>query len=77
MQVVHGYRNGKNPKQRVVSTMGRYDESRYLNVQEILRDMQRLKRMQEVISEINDPAVPPDTGHNRKFSLRWSCKTGR
>jgi len=57
MQVVHSYHvSGKHSRQRVISTLGRYDEKKYLQVQQILHDMQRLERIREVIIEINNPA---------------------
>jgi len=61
MQIVHGYRKGKNTRQLVISTLGRYDEKNYRYIQEIVRDMQRLDRFQEVINEINNHAILPNT----------------
>ncbi len=71
MQIAHNcYVSGGYPRQRVISSLGRYDEDRYRQIQDILRDMQKLKRMQEVIDEIKnlqysqvwDPAASLDCG---------------
>jgi len=78
MQVVHSYHvSGQHPKHRVISTLGRYDEELYLTAKHILRDMQRLERVQEVISEINDPAaIFPGKGHYRKTNFQRVGKKG-
>jgi len=77
IQVVHSYYvRGKCPSQQVISSLGRYDEDRYLQIQEILRDMQPLKRMQEVVNEIKNPPVLPGAGCCRRFNLRPSAKKG-
>jgi hypothetical protein len=72
MQVVHSYRNGKNLRQLVVSTLGRYDEERYRHIKEILIDMQQLNRFQRIISEINNPSNLP----SHDFSFRRYSKKG-
>ncbi len=70
MQVVHSrYVSGGCPSQLLVSSLGRYDEDRYRQIQEILRDMQQLQRMQEVVNEIKNPPILPGTGSFRKVSL--------
>ncbi len=78
MQVVHSYHlSGKYSRQRVISTLGRYDEKKYLQVQQILRDMQRLERVREVISEINNPASFTGKGPCRKSGFQRAGKKGR
>jgi hypothetical protein len=70
MQVAHScYVSGQYPRQKIVSTLGRYDEDRYRQIQEILRDMQPLKRMQEVVNEIKNHPVLPGAGCCRRFRL--------
>ncbi|AFV12196.1 hypothetical protein Tph_c20020 [Thermacetogenium phaeum DSM 12270] len=45
MQVVHNYYvSGEYPRQQVISSLGRHDEDHYRQIQDILRDMQKLKR---------------------------------
>ena len=75
MQVVHShYVSGGCPSQQLVSSLGRYDEDRYREIQDILWDMQQLKRMQEVVKEIKNPPVLPGAGCCLRFSLRPSAK---
>ena len=78
MQVVHScYVSGQHPKHKVVSTLGRYDEKQYMQIQQILRDMQRLQRAQEIISEINNPEALPDKSHHRKVGFKRAGGKGR
>jgi hypothetical protein len=77
MQIAHNcYVSGKYPRQRVISSLGRYDEDRYRQIQDILRDMQKLKRMQEVIDEIKNPPILPGMGSCRKSRLRPGFRKG-
>jgi hypothetical protein len=77
MQVAHNYYvSGEYPRQQVISSLGRYDGERYRQVQDILRDMQKLKRMQEVVNEIKNPPILPGIGSCRKFSLRPGTRKG-
>jgi hypothetical protein len=77
MQVVHNYYvSGGYPRHQVISSLGRYDEDRYRQIQDILRDMQKLKRMQEVINEIKNPPVLPCMGSCRRFKLRPGSRKG-
>lgn len=77
MQVVHNYYvSGEYPRQQVISSLGRYDEDRYRQIQEILRDMQQLKRMHEVVNEIENPPIFPGIGSCRMFSLRPRSRKG-
>ncbi|AFV10324.1 hypothetical protein Tph_c00750 [Thermacetogenium phaeum DSM 12270] len=77
MQIAHNYYvSGGYPRQRVISSLGRYDEDRYRQIQDILRDMQKLKRMQEVIDEIKNPPILPGMGSCRRFRLRPGFRKG-
>jgi hypothetical protein len=77
MQVVHNYYvSGEYPRQQVISSLGRYDEGRYRQIQEILRDMEPLKRMQEVVNEIKNHPVLPGAGCCRRFRLWSRAKKG-
>ena len=77
MQVAHNYYvSGEYPRQQVISSLGRYDEDRYRQIQDILRDMQKLKRMQEVVNEIKNHPILPGIGSCRKFRLRPVTRKG-
>lgn len=58
MHIVHSVRKGSKTKQLLISTMGRYDEVRRKDLQNLLRDWQRLERARVVVDEINDSTTP-------------------
>jgi len=59
MKIVHSYRDGQNIKHRMIAKLGRFDETRYREVKEHLKDWVRMDRALIVISEIK-----PDTDKN-------------
>lgn len=52
MQIVHSYRDGQNNKHKMITELGRFDETRYCKVKEHLKDWVRMGRALVVISEI-------------------------
>ncbi len=52
MQIVHSYREGHDIKHKVIAKLGNYDEARYREVKEHLKDWIRMGRAPAVISEI-------------------------
>ena len=67
MQIVHSYRDGQNIKHKMIAKLGCFDETRYCEVKEHLKDWVRMDRALIVISEIK-----PDTDKNVSAPMKLS-----
>lgn len=52
MQILHSYWNGQESKQRMIATLGQYDEARYRQIKTLLKDWVRMDRAPVIIAEI-------------------------
>lgn len=52
LQIAHSYRDGKRTKQRLVATLGRFEQTRYCHVKALLKDWVRMDRAPGIIAEI-------------------------
>ena len=56
IKVVQSYRQGKTCKHRFIDSLGRYNETRYKIVKDIIREWKPLSRSKIVLEELRDKA---------------------
>lgn len=59
MQVAESYWNEGKPRQRILASLGRYDERRFREAKRLVRELVPLEQAQVIIEELEEASGPP------------------